>query len=373
MDFSMPAPEDPRRLAVRGWLDAHPRPSTADLARAGYVAPGWRAPWGLEADAEHQLIISQELESVGIDPHGHNPIGIGWAGSEAQRDRYLWPLLEGSEFWCQLFSEPGSGSDLASMATRAVRDGDEYVINGQKVWNTYAEKSQYGILLARTDPSAPKHQGISYFICPMDAAGVEIRPIKQMTADHGFCEVFFSDARIPADNLVGPENAGWSLAKMTLGNERVSLSSGGVLWGQGPETSELVERVRGCDDPLIRDRAARLHIEAEVMRILGFKIVSQLMAGMSPGPEAAVKKFMADRHGQSVMNLAKDLAGLDGMLTTERRVGEDEWDWGFLYSRALTIGGGTSQVLRNIISELILGLPREVDPDRGKPWAETLR
>jgi 3-oxochol-4-en-24-oyl-CoA dehydrogenase len=378
MDFSMPAPDDPRRLAVRAWLSEHPEPTTTDLARAGYVAPGWPAPWGLGTDAEHQLIINQELEAVGIDPHGHNPIGIGWAGptilaagSDAQKERFLWPLLEGTEFWCQLFSEPGAGSDLASMATRAVRDGDEYVINGQKVWNTYAERSQYGILLARTDPTVAKHQGISYFICPMDTPGVEVRPIKQMTGDLGFCEVFFTDARIPAENLVGPENAGWALAKITLGNERVSLSSGGVMWGQGPETSELVDRVRGADDPLIRDRAVRLHIEAQVMRILGYRILTQLMAGQGPGPEAAVKKFIADRHGQSVMELGKDLAGAEGMITTDRRVGEDEWDWGFLYSRALTVGGGTSQVLGNIISELILGLPREVDPDRGKPWQDS--
>lgn len=380
MDFALPPPDDRRRQELRAWLAEHPGPDPGQLARAGYVAPGWPQPWGLGADPEHQLIISEELEAVGIDPHGHNPIGIGWAGptllaagSEEQKQRYLWPLLEGSEFWCQLFSEPGSGSDLASMSTRAERDGDEYVLNGQKVWNTYAERAHFGILLARTDPAAPKHRGISYFICPMDAPGIEIRPIRQMTGDRGFCEVFFTDARIPAENLVGGENEGWALAKVTLGNERVSLSSGGVLWGQGPETAELIELVRGADDPLIRDRAVRLHIEAEVMRILGYRIVSQLMAGMGPGPEAAVKKFLADRHGQDVMELAKDLAGPAGMLSADRRVGEDEWDWGFLYSRALTIGGGTSQVLRNIISEMILGLPREMDPDRGRPWNETTR
>jgi alkylation response protein AidB-like acyl-CoA dehydrogenase len=257
------------------------------------------------------------------------------------------------------------------MATRAERDGDTYVVNGQKVWNTYAERSDFGILLARTDASAPKHRGISYFICPMDSPGIDVRPIKQMTGDLGFCEVFFTDARIPAENLVGPENGGWALAKMTLGNERVSLSSGGVLWGQGPATSRLVDRVRGSDDPLIKDRAVRLHIEAEVMRILGYRVVSQLLAGRGPGPEAAVKKFLADRHGQAVMDLAKDLVGADGMLNRRRVVGEDEWDWGFLYSRALTIGGGTSQVLRNIIGELILGLPRETDLDLGVPWSDT--
>ncbi len=380
MDFALPPEDDPRRLQVRGWLDHHPHPTPVELAKAGYVAPGWPAPWGLEADPEHQLVISQELDRVGVDAHGHNPIGIGWAGptilaagSDSQRSRYLWPLLDGREFWCQLFSEPGSGSDLASMSTTATRDGDEYVVNGQKVWNTYAERSDFGILLARTDTSLPKHHGISYFICPMDVAGIEVRTIKQMTGDRGFCEVFFTDARIPAENLIGPENAGWTLAKLTLGNERVSLSAGGVLWGQGPQTADLIDLVQGSDDPLVRDRATRLHIESEVMRMLGYRVLSQLMAGRGPGPEAAVKKFMADRHGQDVMDLAKDLRGAEAMADRPRTVGSDEWDWGFLYSRALTIGGGTSQVLRNIIGEMILGLPREVDADRGLPWGETRR
>lgn len=368
MDFTLPAPDDPRRVAVRSWVEAHPEPDPVSLARAGWVAPGWPSPWGSDADAEMQLIVSMELDAAGIDPHAHNPIGIGWAGptilaggSDAQRDRYLWPLLEGTEFWCQLFSEPGAGSDLASLGTRAVRDGDEYVITGQKVWNTYAEKADMGILLARTNPEVPRHKGISYFACPMDTPGIEVRPIKQMTHDHGFCEVFFDGVRLPAGSLIGPENGGWALAKLTLGNERVSLSSGGVLWGQGPETSEMIDLIRGCDDPRIRDRATRLHIESQVMRVLGYRIVSQLMAGVSPGPEAAVKKFIADRHGQAVMELVKDLKGTAGVLHSARRPGDDEWDWGFLYSRALTIGGGTSQVLRNIISEMLLGLPREID------------
>jgi alkylation response protein AidB-like acyl-CoA dehydrogenase len=180
-----------------------------------------------------------------------------------------------------------------------------------------------------------------------------------MTGDHGFCEVFFEDVRIPIENLVGEENYGWGLAKLTLGNERISLSSGGVLWGQGPRTEDLIDRVRGCADEMIVDRAVRLHVEAQLMRILGYRILSGLIAGRGPGPEVAVRKFLADRHGQQVMELAKDLAGPDGMLSRPRHEGVDEWDWGFAYSRALTVGGGTSEVLRNIIGEAILGLPRE--------------
>lgn len=361
MDFRFPPEGDPRRVAIRGFLSAHPDPTPAELAEAGFVQPGWPSPWGLNADAEHQLVVSLELEAAGIEPHAHNPIGIGWAGptilaagSPEQRERYLWPMLKGDEYWCQLFSEPGAGSDLASLATRAERDGDTYLINGQKVWNTYAEKAQLGMLLARTDPTAPKHRGISYFACPMDTPGIEVRPIRQMNGDFGFCEVFFDDVRIPAANRIGEEGQGWALAKITLGNERVSLSTGGVLWGRGPRTSELIDRVKGTDDPLLRDRATNLYVEAEVMKLLGYRIVSQLIAGQQPGPEVAVRKFLADRHGQKVMDVAKDLAGPQGMLHSG-----DIWDWGFLYSRALTIGGGTSEVLRNIIGESILGLSRD--------------
>jgi alkylation response protein AidB-like acyl-CoA dehydrogenase len=368
MDLRLPPDDDPRRLAVRQFLAAHPEPSPSDLAGAGFVAPRWPAPWGIGADVETALIVDQELRAAGIDPHAHNPIGIGWAGptilmagTDAQRGRFLPPLLDGSEFWCQLFSEPGSGSDLASLRTAAVRDGDEYVVNGQKVWNTYAERSDFGILLARTDPSAPKHRGISYFLCPMALPGIEARPIKQMTGDLGFCEVFFSDVRIPADLLLGEEGQGWALAKYTLGNERMSLSSGGVLWGQGPRTVDLVTRLAGGADALRRDRMTRLYIESEVLRMLALRQVSREMAGAGIGPEVAVKKYLADRHGQKVMNLWKDAGGAAGMLDGAGREGagpDDPWHWGFLYSRALTIGGGTTQVLADIIGEMILGLPK---------------
>ncbi|MGH8927451.1 MAG: acyl-CoA dehydrogenase family protein, partial [Acidimicrobiia bacterium] len=281
MDFTLPADDDPRRLSVRSWLGAHPNPSPLDLAQAGYVAPGWPLPWGLEAGPEHQLILNHEMELAGIDPQSHNPIGIGWAGptiiaagTDRQKERFLWPLLKGEEFWCQLFSEPGSGSDLASLSTRAERDGDTWVINGQKVWTTWAERADFGILLARTDPGASKHRGISYFVCPMRQPGIEVRAIKEITGRAHFTEVFFTDAQVPAEYLVGLENEGWALAKITLGNERVSLSSGGVLWGMGPTTSEVVRSLKGNLDPVDRDRAAGLYIEAEILKLLGYRVVS---------------------------------------------------------------------------------------------------
>ena len=252
MDFELPPDDDPRRLEVRAWLAEHPTPSGTELAEAGYVAPHWPKPFGFDADPIHQLLIDDELRAAGVR-RPVNPIGIGWAGptllhagTEEQKARYLPRLLSGEELWCQLFSEPGSGSDLANLGTRAVRDGDEWVVNGQKIWTSLAQFARYGILIARTDPDVAKQQGISYFICPMDAPGIEVRPIIEMTGSHTFNEVFLTDVRIPAENLVGEVNQGWSLAKVTLGNERVSLSSGGALWGMGPAAEDLLDLVRAA-------------------------------------------------------------------------------------------------------------------------------
>ena len=187
-----------------------------------------------------------------------------YAGTEEQKDRWLWPLLSGEDFWCQLFSEPGAGSDLAALTTRAERDGDHWVVNGQKVWTSYAHIAKWGILLARTDPTATKHMGISYFVCPMDAPGIEIRPLIDMTGEHAFNEVFLTDVRIPADHLIGPEHGGWELAKVTLGNERVSLSGEGALWGMGPTAEDLVDLIRGAGgapSASTRDRLVDVWIE----------------------------------------------------------------------------------------------------------------
>ena len=371
MDFELPGEDDPRRVEVRAWLEAHPRPSGRELAEAGYVAPHWPRPWGLDADPIHQLVIDDELRRAGVS-RPPNPIGIGWAGptlihagTQEQKDRHLFPILSGEEMWCQLFSEPGAGSDLASLSTRAVRDGDTYVVNGQKIWTSLAHFSTFGILIARTNPEAPKHRGISYFICPMDTPGIEVRPIVEMTGSHSFNEVFFDDVRIPAENLVGEENEGWSLAKVTLGNERVSLSGEGALWGRGPTARDLLDLVRkhgGVDDPVLRQRLAGLYIEAEVLRLIRLRTVSAVVQGRSPGAEASIRKALADEHGQHIMGLAKDLAGTAGMLTDVGPLGEPaaEWAYGYLFAPALTIGGGTSEVQRNIIAERVLGLPHDL-------------
>ena len=384
MDLGLPGDDDPRRLRVREWLAEHPHPSGRQLAEAGYVVPHWAPPFGLDADPLTQLVIDEELRRGGVR-RPINPIGIGWAGptlmyagTEEQKERWLWPLLSGEDFWCQLFSEPGAGSDLASLTTRAERDGDRYVVNGQKVWTSYAHIAAWGILLARTDPGATKHMGISYFVCPMDAPGIEIRPLIDMTGEHAFNEVFFTDVVIPADHLIGPEHGGWDLAKVTLGNERVSLSGEGALWGMGPTAEDLIELIRqagGAPDPTTRDRLVDVWIESQILRVLRLRMVSAVLAGKAPGAEASVRKAIADAHGQHVMGLARDVAGPHAMLAGTGPVGgwgapaalstsvaaasDPTWSRGFLFAPALTVGGGTAEVQRNIVAEKVLGLPRD--------------
>ena len=370
MNLSLPGEADPRRQDVRRWLGENPDPTPRQLAEGGLVAPHWPRPWGLEASPVHQLLIDEELTRAGIR-RPVNTIGTGWAGptiiaagTEAQKERYLFPMLAAEEIWCQLFSEPDAGSDLASLTTRAVRDGDCYVVAGQKVWTSFAHVARFGILLARTDPAAPLRHGISYLICPMDAPGVTVRPIVEMTGVHNFNEVFLDEVRIPAENLVGRENEGWPLAKVTLANERVSLSSEGAIWGRGPTAATLLEVVRdagGCADPVLRQELAGLFSEAEMLRVLRLRSIAALVAGRDPGPETSVRKALADDHGRRIMSLAKRLAGTAGILSGPGPCGVNDpvWSFGFLFSPALTIGGGTAEIQRNIVAERVLGLAQD--------------
>jgi alkylation response protein AidB-like acyl-CoA dehydrogenase len=405
MDFDFPADDDPRRIEVRRWLADNPEPSGSQLAEAGYVAPHWPKPWGLEADPMLQLIIHEELKAAGVQ-RPNNAIGIGWAGptilaagTEEQQRRYLPGILSGQEIWCQMFSEPDAGSDLATLGTRAVRDGDEYVVNGSKIWTSGGHHSAFGILIARTDPDLPKHKGISYFICPTDLDGLTMEPIIDMTGAHSFNQVFFDDVRLPADLLVGAEGDGWRLAKVTLANERVQLSAAGSLWGAGPSAADLLHLIRTAgpvEDPIRRQRLAGLHIEAEVLRLNRLRTLSATLAGRTPGAEASIQKIMADEHGQHVMELAAETAGAHGMVAGSGPAGplppgskgaavpyrhqptdyddvDQIWHHGFLFAPALTVGGGTFAVQRNIVAERVLGLPREPDLERGMSWSEARR
>ncbi len=407
MDFDLPPDDHPTRASIRAWLAEHPDPSGRELAEAGYVVPHWPAPYGLDADPIDQLVIDDELARAGVR-RPFNQIGIGWAaptifmfGTPEQHDRYLAKIFSGEEFWCQLFSETEAGSDLANLACSAVRDGDEYVLNGSKLWSSGAHHAQFGILIARTDPDVAKHKGISYFIMPMDADGLSMSPIVDMTTAHSFNQVFFDDVRIPVANRVGEEGDGWRLAKATLSNERVSLSSAGSMWGVGPTADHLLHLLRndgGIEDPPLRQRSVDVHIDAELLRLNRYRSLSATLQGRTPGPEASIQKIMADDHGGHVLALAKDVVGADGKMErtgpvgdvpetmhgtpTENRFKDHDvafegvdsiWHYGYLFHPALTLGGGTFAVQRNIVAEHVLGLPREPNVEQGLTWREAHR
>ncbi|MEX2555868.1 MAG: acyl-CoA dehydrogenase family protein [Actinomycetota bacterium] len=383
MDFELPGDDDPRRQEVRDWLAAHPAPTGKDLADAGYVVPHWPKPWGQDADPMKQLIIDDELKRAKVQ-RPINPIGTGHCGpilvkhgTEEQQKQYIPSMLSGEDIWCQLFSEPGAGSDLASVSTKALKDGDHYIVNGQKIWTSLGHIAKFGILLARTNPDAPKHAGLSYFIIDMHSPGIEIRPIVEMTGMHMFNEVFFTDVRVPAENLIGDENRGWELARDTLENERVTLARAGAQWGWGPTADDLINVVRergGVTSPIQRQQLAQVWMEGEILRIYRLRMVAARVAGKL-GPESSVAKALSDPHGQHIFRLGRELAGAEGMLKEVGPLGADPtwWGQGFVFSPALTIGGGTSEVLRNVIGERILGLPREPDPDASRSWSETRR
>jgi alkylation response protein AidB-like acyl-CoA dehydrogenase len=305
-------------------------------------------------------------------------------GSPAQQDRYLRPLFTCDEIWCQMFSEPGAGSDVAGLATRAVRDGDEWIVNGQKVWTTLAHKARFGLLVARTDPEAPKHHGLTYFVVDMDAPGVEVRPLRQLTGDAEFNEVYFTDARIPDSERLGEVGDGWRVVLTTLMNERMAM---GAMVPEEREHGAIREalaiwRARddaGRADVVARDRVAAAWVEAEVLRLTTLRSIAQREAG-NPGPEGSVVKALASELNQRVYDLCIDLLGAEGALYSSyemRRPDEineaRDIHQTFLRSRANTLEGGTSEVMRNILGERVLGLPGEPRTDRDLPWSEVPR
>jgi alkylation response protein AidB-like acyl-CoA dehydrogenase len=349
---------------------------------------------GLGVSPKLQKLVDDELRARKVPSHaGRNPIGLGMAaptivahGTDEQQDRYLRPLFVGEEVWCQLFSEPGAGSDVAGLATLAVRDGDEWVVNGQKVWTTLAHVSRFGLLLARTDPDVPKHRGLTYFVLDLHAPGVEVRPLRQLTGDAEFNEVYLTDARIPDRERLGEEGHGWNVAITTLMNERVSL--GGQVGPRGSGAiAEAVriwrERQQGGvpTDPVRRDQLVQLWMDAEVLRLTSMR-AAQLRAAGTPGPEGSMAKLAFAELNQRVFDLCVDLLGPAGMLydTYELRRpvdaglirGADPRRL-FLRCQANTIEGGTSNVMRNIAAERVLGLPGEPRTDRDGPWSEVPR
>jgi alkylation response protein AidB-like acyl-CoA dehydrogenase len=303
------------------------------------------------AQEQARFEVAAGLFMVAIDMVGPSIIGHG---TEAQKEKFLDAMLRGDHVWCQLFSEPGAGSDLGSLGTRAERDGDEWVVNGQKVWTSHAHHSDWGILLARTDPDAPKHRGISYFLLDMRTPGIEVRPLRQITGTAHFNEVFLTDVRIPIENMVGPPGGGWRVAMTTLTAERGAIGGGGGAMGWA-DLLKVAARSRRAADPLVRQELARAFTRMQLLRYLGFRRQTALSQGTTPGPESSVVKLLMSDHATRTSDLVEALLGAEGMLA-------DETTNTFLNQWSVKIGGGTDQVQRNVIGERVLGLPKEPQP-----------
>jgi alkylation response protein AidB-like acyl-CoA dehydrogenase len=346
---------------------------------------------GLDAPRALQPVVDAEFAKAGAPDNNPRRIGIGLGmaaptilrfGSDEQKQRYLRPLWTGEEVWCQLFSEPGAGSDLAALGTRAVRDGDEWVVTGQKVWTSVAHIARFAILVTRTDPDMPKHQGMTYFICDMTDPGIEVRPLRQITGEAEFNEVFLTGVRIPDTNRLGAVGEGWKVAQTTLMNERVAIGGnampreGGLLgivsgtWREHPELRT----------PELHERLVRLWVQAESMRLAATRLRQQLAAG-HPGPEGSAMKLAFARLQQALTGLEVELAGPDGLryddwtLRRPEKVDMLGRGPGYRYLRAKgnSIEGGTSEVLRNIIAERVLGLPSEPRVDKDVAWKDLPR
>jgi alkylation response protein AidB-like acyl-CoA dehydrogenase len=335
------------------------------IVEHGLVSPHWPKPYGRDAGPIEQLVIDEELSAV----HVRRPmLAVGaWAlptiiahGTPEQQERFVGPTLLGKMSWCQLFSEPGAGSDLASLSTRADRVEGGFVLNGQKVWTSTAQKADWGICLARTAPELPKHAGISYFLVDMHSEGIEIRPLREITGDALFNEVFFNDVFVPDECLVGSMNDGWRLARTTLANERVNMSSG-ATFGFGIEMilGWLAHREEMKSDAVTLDTIGRLLAEAQSIALMGERTTLRTVSGVDPGPEASVRKLLGAEHEQRVQELGLVLLGADGASTENDGA---IWSRGFLSTRCLTIAGGTSEVQRNVIGERLLGLPKDPEP-----------
>jgi alkylation response protein AidB-like acyl-CoA dehydrogenase len=322
------------------------------------------------------------LNMIGLNLYG--PKLLRW-GSEEQCERFLRPILHNAEVWCQLFSEPGAGSDLPSLATRAERCNGEWIVSGQKVWNTWAHLSDFGLLLARTDPDRPNREGITAFVLPLRQPGVDVRPLRQMTGEADFNEVYLDEARIPDEFRIGPVNGGWNVARSTLSGERQVFGgpgSGSDLDNLGGRTIlRLWDRARdlakdgesGLADPLLRQRLAKLWSQWQVLQWTNLRARDNRRANRPPGAESSIGKLMQTELNQRVQEAWVDLVGIRVLAHDPADEDSRRLAYGFLRSRANTIEGGTSEIQRNTLGEQVLGLPREPDPWRGKPWREVPR
>ena len=386
------------RGLVRDLLAAHDPATTDRLAflRARFDAGlAWvhfpAGLGGLDAPRSLQSVVDSALAAAGAPDNNPRRIGIGLGmaaptvlafGTPEQRERFLRPLWTGEEVWCQLFSEPGAGSDLAALSTRAVRDGDDWVVTGQKVWTSGAHAAQFAILVTRTDPDVPKHQGMTYFICDMKAPGVDVRPLRQITGESEFNEVFLTEVRIPDAHRLGKVGEGWKVAQTTLMNERVAIGGHeipreGALLGKVTATWRARPELR---TPELHDRLLKLWVEVETLRLTSGRLRQQLAVG-APGPEGSAVKLAFSEINQALSGLEIELMGEEGLRYddwTMRRPETVDFNGrepGYRYLRAKgnSIEGGTSEVLRNIIAERVLGLPSEPRVDKDVAWKDLPR
>jgi alkylation response protein AidB-like acyl-CoA dehydrogenase len=390
MDFSLTPEQEAFRAEVRAWLHENltdefrslrggagggegldgRRRWQRKLHEAGYIGVSWPKEYGGRgASLLEEVIVNTEMAAARA-PEFINVIGVFMAGptiiahgTDAQKARYLAPLLSADEIWCQGFSEPNSGSDLASLRTRAELDGDHFVVNGQKVWTSVAHIAKWCILLTRTESEGDsRHSGLTYLIVDMESPGVEVRPLRQLTGDAEFNEIYFTDVQVPRENLLGSIGEGWRVAITTLMHERASM---GVALQVRTRISldELFTLVRNSDqrhDPLLRQKLAELYIEVEAMRLNAYRGLTRMLRGDEPGPEGSINKLMWSEVSQRLTETAMEVLGPRGLLADgdESAPGASRWSYGFLRARANSIEGGTSEVLRNILAERVLGLPK---------------
>ena len=363
--LSVDLPDEAERVrpAIAAFADevaALPRPEQrAKVVDGGYFVPHWDEPWGRNAQAVEQLVIDEEFAARKIR-RPNLQIGA-WAaptiaahGTLAQQERWVRPTLLGEISWCQLFSEPEAGSDLAALRTTATKTDGGWLLNGQKVWTSFAREADWGMCLARTNPTAPKHLGITYFIVDMKSPGLDIRPLKEMTGLEMFNEVFMNDVFVPDDAVIGEVDEGWPLARTTLANERVAMGSGSSFGG-GIEALLMLCADRALDDEA-RTALGGLVAESHTVALLGLRSTHRSVTGAKPGPEASVRKLLGVEHDQRTQEFGLGLLGPEGATTVGAA---QQWTFGFLANRCLTIAGGTSEIQRNVIGERLLGLPRD--------------
>jgi alkylation response protein AidB-like acyl-CoA dehydrogenase len=387
MDFTYPPEAEAFRAEIRAWLDEHltddlrtgglgeslefddarlarHRAWNRLLADARFAAIAWPAEWGGRgAGVMEQVVYAEEMHRAHA-PGTLNPLGLSNIapaiiehGTEAQKRELLPRMLRGDDIWCQGFSEPNAGSDLASLRTSAVRDGDSWIVNGQKTWNTLGNLANWCELLVRTDPNVPKHKGITCLLFDMTLPGVEVRPLTTITGEKEFNEIFFTDARVPVSSTLGPVNEGWRVAITTLAYERGTVAK--LHLGTRAKIQRLIDDARhtsigggrtAVDDPVLRERLARVYLEGELLKLISERALSAELHGRSMGPEGSIAKLLWSETEQHITEVAADVLGPDAL--------QGSWARDRVYSRALTIAGGTTQVNKNIVAQRILGLPR---------------